>query len=82
MTTLIQVKNKDGRLAGRCDAKCYNAKKPTCRCVCGGTNHGVGINRAINNTHDYKEFLNDAQDAGEFIIRPVQLKLFMEEKKR
>lgn len=80
MTTLIQFRHKDGRLAGRCDAKCYNAKGLKCKCICGGRNHGVGINQAIHNTYDYKHWLEDAQDAGEFIIRPGQLKLFMEGK--
>ena len=49
MTTLIAVYTSDG-LAGRCDAKCYEATCPVCDCVCGGRNHGAGRERAIDNT--------------------------------
>lgn len=79
MATLIEYRDGQGKVAGRCDAKCYNAKGPTCKCVCGGVNHGVGIDEAIQNTHEYHDFLKDAQDAGEFIIRPGQLRLFHHE---
>lgn len=65
MTTLIVAREKDGSLAGRCDARCYNAKKPRCRCVCGGYNHGVGIDDAIENTRHFEEQLKDTPDAGE-----------------
>lgn len=36
-----------GKVVGRCDAKCYNAKGPDCHCICGGANHGVGPRIAI-----------------------------------
>lgn len=36
----------------RCDAKCHNATKPRCRCVCGGVNHGVGLDKARANTKE------------------------------
>lgn len=49
MTTLIEMSNNDG-LVGRCDAKCYNASKPECNCICGGKNHGVGKGQALENT--------------------------------
>ena len=39
MVTLLRCQ---GALAGRCDAKCYNADGPECHCVCGGLNHGKG----------------------------------------
>ena len=26
----------------RCDGTCHHAKKPTCRCICGGRYHGKG----------------------------------------
>jgi len=35
--------------ARRCDAKCYNAKHLECHCICGGTNHGAGIEQASKN---------------------------------
>lgn len=49
MTTLIIAKKEDGTIIGRCDDKCYNAQHPKCRCVCGGTNHGVGFHQAVRN---------------------------------
>ena len=35
MATIIKVGN------GRCDARCHEAKKPECDCVCGGRYHGA-----------------------------------------
>lgn len=37
---------------GRCDAKCYDAKGTTCRCACGGRNHGVGHDQALRNAKE------------------------------
>jgi hypothetical protein len=51
MATLIAVYNSEG-CVGRCDAKCYNAESPHCDCICGGRNHGVGKNRAIQNNEE------------------------------
>ncbi len=47
MTTIIIRRNKSGAITGRCDARCYNANGKKCHCVCGGVNHGKGINEAI-----------------------------------
>jgi len=80
MTTLIIFKNGEGEIKGRCDANCYDAKLPKCRCVCAGMNHGIGINQAITNTGEHGAILKMAQAAGEFIIRPNQYKLFEEKK--
>lgn len=33
----------------RCDERCYNAKSGKCECICGGRNHGVGIEKALDN---------------------------------
>ena len=49
MTTLISIHNSDG-CQGRCDARCYDATHDNCNCICGGMNHGKGIDQAINNT--------------------------------
>jgi predicted RNase H-like HicB family nuclease len=54
MTTMIAAYNSDGCI-GRCDAKCYNAEHPHCDCVCGGANHGAGINQATQNTQELAE---------------------------
>lgn len=47
MTTVLSVGNSDG--SRNCDASCYNATGPKCECVCGGSNHGVGLQKAIEN---------------------------------
>ena len=39
--------------ARRCDARCYHGKSKTCRCICGGKNHGTGLQKALNNVRDY-----------------------------
>lgn len=54
MATLIAAYNSEGCI-GRCDAKCYNAKSGICQCICGGANHGVGVNQAIDNTREMAE---------------------------
>ena len=51
MTTLIAVYSSDG-LVGRCDARCYLANQPDCDCICGGRNHGAGVQKAIDNTRE------------------------------
>jgi hypothetical protein len=48
MTTLIAAYYGD-RCVARCDARCYNAKGRACHCICGGENHGVGLNKATDN---------------------------------
>lgn len=54
MTTLIAAYSSNG-CEGRCDAKCHNATNPECDCICGGMNHGVGVQQAIRNTQEYCE---------------------------
>lgn len=46
MTTLIIVGNSEGER--RCDEKCYNAQGSICKCCCGGRNHGVGLQKAVD----------------------------------
>jgi len=58
MTTLISVHNSDG-LVGRCDARCHDATSEDCDCVCGGRNHGVGEDQAIENTREMAEIMVD-----------------------
>jgi len=59
MPTLIQstkVREKTGNMnwtpkkPSHCNSHCYNAKCEVCMCVCGGLNHGVGLQKAIENT--------------------------------
>ena len=49
MATLIAFYNSEGCM-GRCDAHCYEAKHPQCDCICGGANHGRGLQQAQDNT--------------------------------
>ena len=51
MATLITVGNSSGE-TGRCDAKCYDATGPVCKCCCGGANHGAGEAQATENTKE------------------------------
>ena len=54
MATLLAVYNSEG-LVGRCDAKCHDAARAECDCICGGANHGVGYEQAVENTSDMVE---------------------------
>lgn len=49
MTTLIECYSAQH---GRCDAKCYDATGPRCHCVCGGMNHGKGLELATEQTRE------------------------------
>ena len=51
MAVLIAVYNSDG-CAGRCDARCYDAQSDVCDCICGGMNHGAGLQKAQENTSE------------------------------
>jgi hypothetical protein len=33
----------------KCDARCFDAKTWGCHCICGGSNHGVGLEKALQN---------------------------------
>lgn len=54
MTTLISYQSSGGD-QGRCDAKCYNAVNSDCTCICGGENHGAGLERALENCRERAE---------------------------
>lgn len=49
MATILQLRGPDGSFLRRCDARCYNATKPKCNCICRGANHGVGLDQALDN---------------------------------
>jgi len=55
MTTLIIVMKSGGRVVGRCDANCYDARTPECDCICGGKNHGVGFGKALEQVSQYTQ---------------------------
>ena len=48
MTTLISFSSSSGAQS-RCDARCYEARHKNCACICGGRNHGAGLDQAIEN---------------------------------
>lgn len=41
MTVLLTL-HRDGRRIAICNARCYNAKRSKCDCICGGLLHGKG----------------------------------------
>jgi hypothetical protein len=41
-----------GNAIQRCDAKCYDAKAQKCTCCCGGKNHAVGFQQAVDNVKE------------------------------
>ncbi len=52
MTALMKattIKSGQKRLSV-CNAYCYGAKNKNCTCSCGGINHGIGLQKAIENT--------------------------------
>lgn len=81
MVTLLAVYDSDG-CVGRCDARCYDATSPECECICGGANHGAGLNQAAENTREMvEEWLEDYRQKHDFDrveVPEVQLSLFEE----
>ncbi len=78
MTTLIAVYDSSGRCIGRCDSRCYNAEEPKCECICGGRNHGKGLQQAPDNT---REWLLEELEAGGFEEQAATLRRLFEEYK-
>lgn len=42
MTTLIKQKGFNGKITGRCAARCHEATGKKCLCICRGVLHGKG----------------------------------------
>jgi len=59
MATVLVVHTSDG--VRRCDGKCHNAKHAKCTCICGGANHGVGLEQAAQQA---KELAEQMQQGG------------------
>ena len=47
---LISAVDEDGKTKRTCGANCYNATGEDCKCVCGGLNHGLGLDAATAKT--------------------------------
>lgn len=58
MVALIVEKTTGGKTR-TCNSRCYNAKGAKCICCCGGRNHGVGVNKAVDNTIEVAQELLD-----------------------
>jgi len=79
MATVTELRDLDGSVIGRCDARCHTAKGPKCKCICGGINHGVGLKQAIEN----EGFLTLAEDAQhKYVTRQFQAGLFTQEEEQ
>lgn len=61
MTTLMTVGNSEGER--RCDARCYEGTGSDCDCICGGMNHGKGLEAARDNTREHGRRLLEAAKA-------------------
>lgn len=78
MTVLLAVRVViDGALTYKaCDRRCYWAKSlpHTCLCVCDGTNHGVGLQKATDNTLRLHRLWIDAAGPGaEYELHPTAM---------
>lgn len=69
MATMIAVYKGDGRCVGRCDAKCYDARHNDCHCICGGKNHGKGVEAAGVNVRAWVQ--NALREDGEYGDNPL-----------
>lgn len=61
MAALIWKKDSKGKIIGRCDARCYNSKKPECDCICRGRNHGKGLPEATGLTFQLFEIYEEEE---------------------
>ena len=61
---------------GRCDVRCYDARRLECHCICGGRNHGAGLERALTNTAElvaqHAELIKRMREMGgdEVLVQP------------
>lgn len=76
MTTVLISRPRDGKTKRRCDARCYDAKGKKCTCICGGKNHGVGFEKALENSFDLRLFNPPLDDDLQFIRVQFQTRFF------
>ncbi len=76
MTTVLIAHPRDGKTERRCEARCHDAKGKKCTCICGGKNHGVGFEKALENTFDPAVWDWDHPGEFECVTIPFQLLLF------
>lgn len=75
MTTLMIVRGKSGKVLHRCDVRCYDAKGPTCKCICGGRNHGAGVKKAMDTIRHLHSDIQDLDNKIEGVFNPYQVTL-------
>lgn len=56
MTVLLEIRQGD-RVIRRCDERCYYSLSRCCSCVCGGYNHGAGLEIARELTRRWAPFM-------------------------
>jgi len=52
MATLLILK-RSGHIISKCGPYCYNAVFDECHCICRGSNHSQGYDRALLNTFNH-----------------------------
>lgn len=60
---LMSYGNSEG--TRRCDARCYEGTGDHCDCICGGKNHGAGLQQAMQNVREQWEPVLKAMAAAE-----------------
>ncbi len=73
MTTLIRETRSGGQRGRRCDARRYDGKGARCRCVCGGHNHGKGLEKAVEETRKRFDIFAD-QSGAELFLKEADAK--------
>ena len=63
-----------------CDHRCYRSPNKKCKCICGGINHGAGLQKAIEQTIEHVKYFNaiglsvEAEDRLLFDVDPMREK--------
>jgi len=50
---VVLIRADVGDKVRKCDAHCYDAIGPVCKCICEGMNHSMGLSVARRNTEDW-----------------------------
>ena len=73
MPDLIAVYDSEGKCIGKCGYSCYAAKKPECKCICQGENHGKGFKLAMAFTPKIVETLVKKAEEGTEVHNEAKL---------
>lgn len=72
MTVLIRETRSGGRRGRRCDKRCYDGKGSRCRCICGGNNHGKGLEKAVEETRRRFDIFADQNGVEQLFLKPAR----------